>query len=246
LPPYSKLQYWLDATEKTTDYKGSPYQKYIGKALKSALHQHNDLVAVPVEEKRKRIYHALLNHDQDVALAIFFLIIDPETYKLDLTKDDFSNWKTIPTKLEFDHKGRFEKVVRTFWKYEGASQSLLWQVHIIQSLQRALIFSGVADAREQLARRFMLIDAVARIGFNATIIFSGKIYVPHIDKGQTTFYETPGMPESSFSVDVSHPIDVEKEEDPDTAPKAINPPGDLKGYTVIEVLAPDIEFEHEN
>src|SRR6266496_6377220 len=101
---------------------------------------------------------------------------------------------------------------------KAPSQSLPWQVRIIESLQRALIFSGVADAREQLARRFMLIDAVARIGFNATIIFSGKIYVPHIDKGQTTFYETPGMPESSFSVDVSHPIDVEKEEDPDTAP----------------------------
>jgi len=111
----------LDAAENITDYKGSPYQKHVGKALKSALHQHNDLVAgVPIEEKRKRIYHALLNHDQDVALAILFLIIDPETYKPDLTKHDFSDWKTIPTKLEFDHKGRFEKVVRTFWKYEGA------------------------------------------------------------------------------------------------------------------------------
>jgi hypothetical protein len=110
----------LDAAEKTEDYKGSQYQKSVGRVLKTALHKHNDLVAgVPVKEKRKRIYHALLNHDQDVALAIFFLIIDPKTYKPDLTKNEFSDWETIPTKLEFDHRGRFEKVVRTFWKYEG-------------------------------------------------------------------------------------------------------------------------------
>ena len=52
----------------------------------------------------------------------------------------------------------------------------------VESLQRALIFSGVSDAREQLAGRFMLIDVVARIGFNATIIFFGKIYVSCIGK----------------------------------------------------------------
>jgi hypothetical protein len=127
-----------------------------------------------------------------------------------------------------------------------ASQSLLCQVRLIQFLQRALIFSGVADAREQLARRFMLIDAVARIGFNATIIFSGKIYVPYIEKGQTTMYETPGMPESSFAVNISDPIEDEEEEDPDAPAKVINPPGGLKGYTVIEVLTPDMESEREN
>lgn len=95
----------------------------------------------------------------------------------------------------------------------------------------------------------MLIDAVARIGFNATIIFSGKIYVPYIEKGQTTMYETPGMPESSFSVNVSDPIEDEEEEDPgtsDATAKVINPPGGLKGYTVIEVLTPDMESEREN
>ena len=115
----------------------------------------------------------------------------------------------------------------------------------IKSLQRALIFSDVSDA-EQLAKRFMLIDAIARIGFNATIIFSGKIYIPYIDKEQTTLYETSGMPESLFSVGVSHPINDDDEEDPDTAIKPINPPSDLKDYTVIEVLTPDMEFEHEN
>lgn len=110
----------MDAAEKTKDYKGSQYQKYVGRVLKIALHKHNDLVAgVPVKEKRKRIYNTLLNHDQDIALAIFFLVIDPEMYKPDLTKDEFSDWKTIPIKLEFDHRGRFEKVVQTFWKYEG-------------------------------------------------------------------------------------------------------------------------------
>src|SRR6266496_1418011 len=116
---------------------------------------------------------------------------------------------------------------------KAPSQSLPWQVRIIESLQRALIFSGVADAREQLTRRFMLIDAVARIGFNATIIFSGKIYVPYIGKGQTTFYETPGMPESSFSMDVSHAIDDDEDDldSNDIAPKSINPPGGLRGYT---------------
>ena len=32
----------------------------------------------------------------------------------------------------------------------------------------------------------------------------------------------------------------------ETANKSINPPGGLKGYTVIEVLTPDMEFEREN
>ena len=109
----------MNAAEKTKDYKGSQYYKHVGKDLKTAIYQHNDLTAgVPIEEKRRRLYQALLNHDQDVALAIFFLIIDLKTYKPDLTKD-FSDWKTISTKLEFNHKGKFEKVVKTFWKYEN-------------------------------------------------------------------------------------------------------------------------------
>ena len=106
------------------------------------------------------------------------------------------------------------------------------------------MFSAVPDAREQLERRFKLIDAVARIAFNATIIFSGKIYVPYIGKGQTTMYEQPGTPETSFAVDLSRLIDDGKDEDNDaTDPldKAINLPVGLKGYTVIEVLTPEME-----
>lgn len=59
-------------------------------------------------------------------------------------------------------------------------------------------------------------------------------------------YETPGMPESSFAVNISDPIEDEEEEDPDAPAKVINPPGGLKGYTVIEVLTPDMESEREN
>ena len=107
-----------------SEYKYSQYYKSVGKELKSALYHHNDLIAgVTITEKKKRLHQTLLYNDQDVALAIFFLVIEPNTYKPDFTKD-FKNWKTIPTKLEFDHKGRFEKVVTTLWKYEGAESKL--------------------------------------------------------------------------------------------------------------------------
>lgn len=120
MSPYSKLQYWLDAADSTPDYQSSDYYKYVGKALRTALHQHKDLVAgLSVKEKHKSLYQALLHRDQNVALAILFLLLDPLKYKPYLDQD-FSKWNSIPTKLEFDHKGGFEKVVKTFWKYEGA------------------------------------------------------------------------------------------------------------------------------
>ena len=110
----------MDVAESYRDYKGSPYHKHVGKSLKAAVFRHRDLVAgTSPKEKRKLLFQALLRHDQDVALAILFLLIDPTTYAPNISSQNFSDWTPIPTKLEFDHRGAFHKVVKSFWKYEG-------------------------------------------------------------------------------------------------------------------------------
>jgi hypothetical protein len=40
--------------------------------------------------------------------------------------------------------------------------------------------SAVGDAKEQLIRRFSLIDGVARLAFKAQIFFSGTIFIPAV------------------------------------------------------------------
>jgi hypothetical protein len=89
---------------------------------------------------------------------------------------------------------------------------------------------------------------VARIGFDATVIFSCKIYVPYLVKGQTTLYETPGLPESTLRPPLQ-PTSGDEEDDStdgiEFVQKLFTSPSALKGYTVIEVLTPDMEFERE-
>jgi hypothetical protein len=84
------------------------------------MHRHKDLAAgVPAREKRKILFNALRDHENDVALAIIWLLIDPVKYK-PLLDEPFASWATIPTTLEFDHKGTFDRVLKIFWRYEGA------------------------------------------------------------------------------------------------------------------------------
>ena len=88
--------------------------------------RHAALVAgLPPREKRRVLKQSLQYHDHDVALAILFLLIDPK-YAPDMSANSFSDWNSIPTNLEFDHKGGFQKVIRNLWKYEGGeSKSLI-------------------------------------------------------------------------------------------------------------------------
>jgi hypothetical protein len=72
-----------------------------------------------VKEKKSLLYQALLNQHQDAALAVFMVMLDEDAYRPKLD-EPFSSWTSIPTKLEFDHRGGFERVRSNFWKCEGA------------------------------------------------------------------------------------------------------------------------------
>jgi hypothetical protein len=102
----------LRPPKNTQTIKDSTYFRIVGKSLKTAMSRHAALVAgLPPREKRRVLKQSLQYHDHDVALAILFLLIDPK-YAPDLSANSFSDWNSIPTNLEFDHKGEFQKVIR--------------------------------------------------------------------------------------------------------------------------------------
>jgi len=89
------------------------------------------------------VANELMEREQEVALAILYLKLDPTSYAPQIKqteKEDeqgtdvkgakergeqkgkfveFSEWKTFPTSLEFDHQGVFHQIDSSFWKYEG-------------------------------------------------------------------------------------------------------------------------------
>ena len=90
------------------------------------------------------VVNEMIEREHEVALAILYMKLDPASYAPQLkpvekTEDhettvkaalekggeergkfvDFSEWKTFPTTLEFDHQGVFQEIHPNFWRYEG-------------------------------------------------------------------------------------------------------------------------------
>jgi len=94
------------------------------------------------------VVNELIEREHEVALAILHLKLEPGSYAPQLkpaekTEDhgttvkaaekggeekgkfvDFSEWRTFPTTLEFDHQGVFDQVHENFWRYEGGESRL--------------------------------------------------------------------------------------------------------------------------
>ena len=106
-------------------------------------HLKNVLAGEPLQERRGILVDELIAREQEVALAIFWLKLNPSKFSPKLKpvekadekkkagedgkkdeKDkasfvDFSEWNMMPTELEFDHQGTFHQIDSNFWRYEG-------------------------------------------------------------------------------------------------------------------------------
>jgi hypothetical protein len=134
----------LDVADTTTEFKNSTYFRHRGGKIKTGIaHIKNLIAGRPLGERRAIVVNELMEKEHEVALAVLYLKLDAESYAPQLkptekTGDpettaksakkggqekgkfvEFSEWKTFPTSLEFDHKGVFCQVHDSFWRYEG-------------------------------------------------------------------------------------------------------------------------------
>jgi len=76
-------------------------------------------------EKRKEVLLNELMDNHELALAVLWLKLDPKKFEPKLTSagdafDEFGEWASMPTELEFDHQGAFSRFNDKVWMYQGA------------------------------------------------------------------------------------------------------------------------------
>ena len=151
---YSRLYWWLINARKAKGFAAHPFKdKVTAMTLR---------YGVQSREIGKRgntailLQQQLFSKDSKLALTIFMMLIDPDSYVPQIGQP-FASWRTAQTEYEFDHQGSFKEVKPDLHHYDGAE---------IDPKQR-------------------LIDGVLTLGFRKTTIFSLRIFVPIIPAVQT-------------------------------------------------------------
>ena len=74
----------------------------------------------------KLLRHQLYSKHSKLALTVFQMLIDPDSYIPQISQP-FASWSTPQTEYEFDHQGSFKVIKPGVYHYDGAETKLSYR-----------------------------------------------------------------------------------------------------------------------
>jgi len=229
---YSRMYWWLINARNAKGFKTDPWkEKATTLVLRYGYHSRTARERTTLGY-RKWVTRQLIQKDSKLALGIFLMLIDPDTFEPPIGKD-FSTWNTPQTEYEFDHAGAFTELESDVYHYSGA--------------ETKFGYSMWRSGRSQLEQRVRLIDGVMNLGFSKRTVYSLRILVPIIptvgERGHgrsLTVMRRENATKVDKSIQTDHGDGASVEDDntdvehvtADTATRAENEDSDLEGEMI--------------
>ena len=121
---YSRLCWWLINACKARGFSAHPFkEKVIAMTFCYDIHSR---VVGRKGNTVELLRHQLYSEDSKLALTIFQMLIDPDSY-IPKIGQPFSSWSTPQTEYEFDHQGSFKEIKPGVYHYDGAETKLSYK-----------------------------------------------------------------------------------------------------------------------
>lgn len=132
--------------------------------------------------QRMGLLERLLCRDNRMSLVLLWSLLEPTRFAKQ--SGPFNKWSIPCLEMEVDHVGMFRTLASGEIYYEGGESKGSHTGTQTFFEATALIALAFREAREQLERRFVLIDTILHLGFGKRGTYSGRIFVPQVGNDQ--------------------------------------------------------------
>jgi hypothetical protein len=182
--PYLRLITWISMAQISPDFRRSPFSKLVNSITETIVRHKRLCAGLAPGKPLEDVLAGELKKNDAMCMVLLWLLADPARYTPKPTYR-FTTWPMPTTILEFDHRGCFKQISRRHFYYEGGESKASFKAGNTLQTQFMTI---VGKAREQLLRRFSLIDVIARSAYRVQVYYTRIVYVPRIpDEAVTEF-----------------------------------------------------------